>query len=54
MILAIRKNVEEMPPFHFSEMNAITPDGFEMPYPGRPYCIWRIRLLDVVSGLFEA
>lgn len=32
MILAIRKNVEGDAPFHFSEMNVITPDGFEMPY----------------------
>ncbi|EEV2639591.1 phage tail protein, partial [Escherichia coli] len=37
MILAIRKNVEGDAPFHFSEMNVITPDGFEMPYLGRPY-----------------
>ncbi len=37
LILAVRKNVEGDAPFHFSEMNVITPDGFEMPYLGRPY-----------------
>ncbi|EBC2961008.1 phage tail protein [Salmonella enterica subsp. enterica serovar Oranienburg] len=37
MILAIRKNVDGNANFHFSEMNVITPDGFEMPYLGRPY-----------------
>ena len=37
LILAIRKSVDAEAPYHFSEMNVITPEGFEMPYLGRPY-----------------
>lgn len=39
LILALCKNLDDDvdADFRFSEMNVITPSGFEMPYVGRPY-----------------